>query len=623
MKEGYHAFPPFPSLKEPVTARWEGKENAAEMEFDPGMKAFNAQTVSGKPNPAMTSVSAPLALGQPSSNDPWWSRIMRSSPDEFQVFVEEEFGDGAQETAFDGNMKAPRLLKAKPKRAATLRFKKKGFRQGLISKLALGTKDSGRRRRKDLPRSKKHASNGDKPCLTKAIELAKCSKRAMECIKSVERDYFANSSRNAKEAKLKAVTDILTTAFSSAFPLTPKKLKLVAGVLREAGYKSADTYLVESKTAHVEKGHDWTPLLDRHFKLCIKAVKRGQGPRRKAPEVPRSVWSNYDLLATEFEGTKVLLAPHLFAMGVHFMMREIEIANLTLSDVHLDHHARLVKLKWSESKMDQEGLSISRTLQCICSNGCDFECPFAVTEVLVNAAMLRGSDGSLSVNEDGKVATKTELVRDWKHLFGIPVTGHSTRRSGALQYIRQGWAVPQVGYLGRWKSSVILQYAEEALETMAANTPGKFGQPTEGPNKPGTLANLLNPDGITVNKADLDHIVDQIKADIAKLKKGTKVSAKEFDDAVNEVKNKMESDHRYLPRYVVSGRYHVTHLNHKILLYAPAAQWRTVCGWHYYNSSYQFTDGEGTMVSCSKCQGIAQGKEVADGDPAQFSRAAG
>ena len=57
----------------------------------------------------------------------------------------------------------------------------------------------------------------------------------------------------------------------------------------------------------------------------------------------------------------------------------------------------------------------------------------------------------------------------WKTLYGSTITGHSARRSGALQYIRDGWPVSQVGYLGRWKSNVILEYAQEALESMAVN----------------------------------------------------------------------------------------------------------------------------------------------------------
>ena len=42
--------------------------------------------------------------------------------------------------------------------------------------------------------------------------------------------------------------------------------------------------------SHIEKGWNWSSLLDRHFKLCTEAVKRGVGPAKKAPEVPQEVW---------------------------------------------------------------------------------------------------------------------------------------------------------------------------------------------------------------------------------------------------------------------------------------------------------------------------------------------
>ena len=136
----------------------------------------------------------------------------------------------------------------------------------------------------------------------------------------------------------------------------------------------------------------------------------------------------------------------------------------------------------------------------------------------------------------------------------MKVTGHSTRRSGALQYIRQGWAVPHVGYLGRWKSNVILQYAEEALETIAANTPGRFGKPPDAPNveKVQPLSTVLKPDPDTGPKIDNEAIIAQIKADISKLKNGTKVLTKDFNDAVEDLKSKMESAQKFLPKYVIS-----------------------------------------------------------------------
>eukprot|EP00435_Cladocopium_sp_Y103_P025149 s4373_g6.t1 len=564
---------------------------------------------------------------------PWWSRVMKG-PSNITIYdendPEKEGGDmdvGVEIIAVKEGTRAQQLrgpdlsseqtstkllqptpkIRSNPKRKALW-----GAKARWQSSRKLRNRRSSHGR-KDLPKSALARATGSKPSLARAVDLAKQASLAKNIIRRVENDFYSNSSRNAKDAKRRAVRNVLEAAFEHPYPLTPDKMKLLAGAFREAGYKSADTYLVEAKTEHIERWGEWSALLDRHFKLCIKAVKRGQGPRKKAPEVPREVWTSYDLLATDLEGTKVKLAPQLFAFGVLFMMREIEIANLTIADVKLSQSDRLVKVTWTESKMDQEGLSLSRTLQCICQAGCDISCPYAVSEVLVNAAMLRGSDGAISVDVDGHTASKADLVRDWKRLFNIPVTGHSTRRSGALQYIRLGWSIPQVGFLGRWKSNVILSYAEEALETMAVNTPGKFGAPPEGPQKDsqGMLKDLL-----TKAKAPRDvdlgqeAIVAQIKADILALKKGTKVMNDESQDSVELLKQKIEAGHKYLPKFVTSTRYKVTHINHRVLLYAPAAQWRTLCGWHYYNAGYQFEGDEGTSVSCTKCLGIAQSKEA-------------
>ena len=52
--------------------------------------------------------------------------------------------------------------------------------------------------------------------------------------------------------------------------------------------------------------------------------------------------------------------------------------------------------------------------------------------------------------------------------------GHSARRTGALRYIRHGWAIPQVAYLGRWKSAVIYEYVAEALESLPVNANQSF-----------------------------------------------------------------------------------------------------------------------------------------------------
>ena len=38
-----------------------------------------------------------------------------------------------------------------------------------------------------------------------------------------------------------------------------------------------------------------------------------------------------------------------------------------------------------------------------------------------------------------------------------------------MAYVRKGMGIRDLAYLGRWKSSVVLTYAEEALETTPAN----------------------------------------------------------------------------------------------------------------------------------------------------------
>ena len=169
----------------PGTHPWEGKENATEMKLVKGTKVEGSSDAEKRPT-SMKKGNTPMGIpSQPSTCDPWWSKVMKSSPEEFQVFVEEEFGDIMHEVSSDEDKKTPKLLRPKPKPAAS-RYRKRGFGRRHISKLAFGT-EMGRRGRKDLPKSRKHLPNGSKPCLARWT-IARCSRRATECIRSVERD---------------------------------------------------------------------------------------------------------------------------------------------------------------------------------------------------------------------------------------------------------------------------------------------------------------------------------------------------------------------------------------------------------------------------------------------------
>ena len=50
------------------------------------------------------------------------------------------------------------------------------------------------------------------------------------------------------------------------------------------------------------------------------------------------------------------------------------------------------------------------------------------------------------------------------------LTGHSARRSGAMWYARKGMPVHEMDLLGRWKSSAVFRYIEEALQEIPLYT---------------------------------------------------------------------------------------------------------------------------------------------------------
>ena len=157
---------------------------------------------------------------------------------------------------------------------------------------------SARQVRKDLPKRQQNA----RTCQDHFETFAENGLEYHEVQEGVEGcddgsgTRLLNSSRVARSAKRRAVKTILEAAFTAATPLTPEELQALAGALRASGYKSAHTYIAEAKIYHIERGWEWSSLLDRHFKLCTKAVKRGMGPAKNAPEVPEETWKAHPLL---------------------------------------------------------------------------------------------------------------------------------------------------------------------------------------------------------------------------------------------------------------------------------------------------------------------------------------
>lgn len=455
-------------------------------------------------------------------------------------------------------------------------------------------------KRLDLPVLKHHAKGKKKQDkFLLALASAKALRGRNFKNPSIEKDFCAASSLGSKNAKKRTVAKILESFNSPGppLPLTADTLKGLASALSDGGYKAGEGYVVEAKLWHVEEGHAWSDLLDRVFKQCKRALARGQGPRKKAAEVPLEARHKPNKLNFSKTEKAVKFGKELFVFSVVWMLREIELAALCTNDLTIDHTSKRVSLYLKMSKMDASGKGVTRTLQCLCvGNDCSKECPYGVTTDLVCAVeKFNGTGSPLMLMKDKQAATKAQIIKTWRWLFGQEVSGHSGRRSGALSYIRAGWSISQVAHLGRWKSSAILQYAEEALEQMPAN----LHLPNTTVGDTGVIETKLH----QVSEEELKLWKKQLREEIKLLRED--MDKKEADQEVmlDYWAKFYKENPGTLPKKVQSSTSKVIHINLSKSAASPPLTWKTACGWGYYGSNFVFQDAE-AVVTCQKCLGL-------------------
>ena len=300
-------------------------------------------------------------------------------------------------------------------------------------------------------------------------------------VEKFEKAFFATTTCKPRESRRRTVKRLLKDECPGikGNKFGVESLSKLAALLQHGGYKACKPYIIEAKMMHLDAGGEWSLAWDRKFKLCIRAATRDKGPAKKAAEVQKEVWCRDEepvgIVGREHKENKQNMTPSIaktaFAVAVHWMLREIELSELRHEDVAFDVTKKMVKMTWKKSKMDPEARGVCRVLQCTCADKCGLDCPYEATWRLVHGegkeTMIQSVDGGYVVKTiGGKKARKCDVIKAWKKAFGEAVTGHSPRRSGALQYIRAGWTVAQVAFLGRWRSQVIYEYAREALETV-------------------------------------------------------------------------------------------------------------------------------------------------------------
>jgi len=433
------------------------------------------------------------------------------------------------------------------------------------------------------------------------LELARRASRNRKAITELEEGFNAKSSRAAKKAVRATVTKIIKEARNEPpGPPTTDKLKVLAAVLKQAHYRAAPQYLGEYKIMVIEEGHQWTDQMERALKLCKRSTTRALGPAKKAKEVAVMETGKVFVPAVTNKKPKVVpLARELFEFGVIWMLREIELSHVTKGHLKVDVEHRRVVLTIPVSKTDQEAQSMTRMLQCLregkeCATGC----PLRISAMLVFGMEDRNLHYA-SVTSKGKRAKKSQLVKEWQKLYGSETSGHSTRRTGALRYIRHGWAIPQVAYLGRWKSDVIYQYAAEALESLPVNTNRAFISDLYG-----TKDNDGGP--VFYRAKDVEEVRDYLLAELMLAREHQERALKAMDFEVESLKKRSDRNNGKLPPYIQALNSRIIHHNWNMTSCTPPLAWKTLCGWHYHKADYMFVWSEDGGKVCKKCTEIAQ-----------------
>ena len=355
-----------------------------------------------------------------------------------------------------------------------------------------------KRRRRGAPLEPAGSSDRPRAGLRAALTVASDESLLQQATANFAQLRYAAGTSETKDALFRTWSEILRARGTDPLPVTEEKLVIVASILRAAGYRAGLAYLLEARQRHVRCGMPWSEAMDLVLKDCKRVFNRAIGPAKKAGEIKLDwlqeiadnlgEWGNPE---GKPEGPMSSLL--VWALGVHFVLREAELATVVLASdvVKLDKDARRVTLMLTVSKTDPAGRGARRTLACCEPGSCkeNLFCPFWVCHMLVELQVARtGTSQDVDAAKDvpliGTVADPfafveknqmleaakldamliAEEVPDAANIDVEAITGHFMRRSGCKRLARMGYPLDIIKHLSRHSSSAVEGYVEEALE---------------------------------------------------------------------------------------------------------------------------------------------------------------
>lgn len=445
-----------------------------------------------------------------------------------------------------------------------------------------------------------------------------------QALQALQRDYTASSSKGPNNSLLRTWEPMrrrMHQGRNDCFPLTVDKLARVGAAFKSCGYRSFANYLSKAKEQHIVMGGEWSDELQLEGRRVVRSVTRGIGPVQQRTPL------DIDRILHAQKGRKIdhqplvvdgPVGPYcLMVLGCYFLLREAEASLLLKGNVLLDTDRKQVTFRLPSSKTDAAAAGVERSWGCLCETHGMEGCPFHLAHLqsqFLYKLFGHQHPGQLPFfpTAQGVTVEKIKVVETFEQVhtrLGLPTTdedgcrllgGHSMRLAGARMLSAAGLHIYQIELLARWKSPMLLHYAQSAPLTR------------------------LTEDYAGTTRSNRDDLLDTIRHEISCLdrKPQTDTTITDIQNKLNELEVKLQSvDARtgtmiqeqllrikqqlldrpceYL-RNLTSGTWHVVQQDG--IGHAPA-NWTTICGWKFAMAQFVRCAKAPTVKDkrCDKC----------------------
>ena len=465
---------------------------------------------------------------------------------------------------------------------------------------------------------------GTRASFTLALQAAAPNQRKRS-LEELEKDVLANSTKPSQDSRIRTYLALCTAWEVSAFPLSPECIKAVGASLKAGAYRSPQLYFQAAINHQVRRyGLPVEPYIRAIIKDVNRSIKRGLGPAKlKAGFNVYTVASLVDQDDTEpFSLQRLPHVADVILLGCWFMMRELEMSSARDSYLWLDGNEVTMMIPLHKTSI-QSSLT-TRTLTCACSVRLSPMCPWHAAErhlvrLSQHPAKKPGTFFPLFPGEDGEVVTKYKTnahLRAALTTAGISTTmtdanghshelygGHSLRVSGAQFLAAAGVELSLIQLLGRWSSTAVERYTQEAALSIVPQVPQKalgmtasqvtgvaprIALSAAGGTVTPMLAAPATPSGVTAKSTKDDGKISQLQTQLASLQ-----------ISVEALKSSIKTPEEVL---IVRPQRHVVHKGATDEHVNNPQVWRTLCGWSYGVSKFFRVQGiSPPFRRCAKC----------------------